>query len=142
MRRQRRLNFHSRLCAAIFFTYPIQLFPVITILEALVFEGDLTKRELEEPWGLIVVKRNALRTFLVIFTGVTAVIIPHFGEVIGLIGSIGASLLAFILPAYFYLSIFRDTLSPKQIYLHYAIMLFGVLGGLAASSDVILYGDD
>lgn len=128
------------LCGAIFFTYPIQLFPVIQILEGAIFRSQL--HEKEESCGSLFFKRNILRTFLVIFTALAAVMIPHFGEVIGLIGSIGASMLAFTLPAVFYLRLFGSSLETKQKLIYYAIICFGVLGGLAASFVVVEFGED
>lgn len=79
---------------------------------------------------------------MVVFTAVAAVLIPHFGEVIGLIGSIGASMLAFTLPAAFYLRIFGSSMVFKQKLLYYGIICFGVLGGLAASFVVVEFGDE
>lgn len=87
-------------------------------------------------------KRNTLRTILVIFTALAAISIPHFGEVIGLIGSIGAGMLAFILPATFYYKLFGSQLDQKSKIILYAVMGFGILGGIAASCDAILYGED
>ena len=102
----------------------------------------MDKIEQETTFSSLLMKRNVLRSCLVMFTAIAAVLIPHFGEVIDLIGSIGASMLAFTLPATFYLKLFGSTMEQRQKFLYYGIICFGVLGGIAASTVVIMFGGE
>lgn len=129
------------LVCAIFFTYPIQLFPAVEIAEAAIFGPAIASSD-EDLFSDLGLKRNAVRSLLVIITGAVALLVPHFGEVIGLIGSIGASMLAFTMPALFYLRLFYPTISRKEASIYVSIMAVGILGGLAAAFDVIAHGEE
>ncbi|KAL6071658.1 Amino acid transporter transmembrane domain [Balamuthia mandrillaris] len=48
-------------------------------------------------------RRNLVRIVLVLFTGLIAVLVPFFGLISGLVGALGSSLLAFLLPILFHL---------------------------------------
>ena len=69
----------------------------------------------------------------VMLTGIIAVSVPHFGEVIGLIGSLGSSLLAYILPPLFYVIIFGKDLTLLSKVGHLSLMTLGIVGGLVAA---------
>ncbi|KAE9204935.1 hypothetical protein PF004_g17703 [Phytophthora fragariae] len=91
------------LCLGLFFTYPVMLFPVFEVLQPMVSCGNkLEDSRVTERKGV------ALRAGVVLFTAVIAAAIPDFGRFISFIGSTCCSLLAFILPAYFHLRLFRD----------------------------------
>eukprot|EP01094_Clydonella_sp_ATCC50884_P009510 TRINITY_DN19043_c0_g1_i1.p1 TRINITY_DN19043_c0_g1~~TRINITY_DN19043_c0_g1_i1.p1 ORF type:complete len:438 (-),score=67.65 TRINITY_DN19043_c0_g1_i1:200-1444(-) len=126
------------LCVALFFTYPIQLFVVIDILERALFPVSESRTAPSElSWSAyasgVELKRNILRAALVCMTATIAALVPHFGEVIGLVGSLGSSLLAYILPPLFYVVIFNDSLSTVSKGLHLLLMLIGVCAGAIAA---------
>ena len=78
------------LCVALYFTYPMMMFPVHGILEALVTN----------------VPSFIIRTLLVILTAIVAYSIPDFGKFLSLVGSSICTLLGFIFPCYFHLKVF------------------------------------
>eukprot|EP01095_Lingulamoeba_sp_RSL-Kostka_P010092 TRINITY_DN355_c0_g5_i1.p1 TRINITY_DN355_c0_g5~~TRINITY_DN355_c0_g5_i1.p1 ORF type:complete len:425 (+),score=68.07 TRINITY_DN355_c0_g5_i1:384-1658(+) len=125
------------LCFAIFFTYPIQLYPLVQIVE----EALLKKSEIQSETTIfkssIGIKRNCVRMFIVFCTGFVAWVLPNFVEVIALTGCIGGSMLAYILPTLFYMKIFSGKLATKELILHFFILAFGIFGGIAASIDVL-----
>lgn len=107
------------ICFSLLMSFPIQLFPVVEIIEAYFFQ---VKTSFFEH------KRNLMRIALVILATFAAISIPHFGLVMGLIGSLGSSFLAFIVPSALHLRIFRDSsrlVKAKNV----GIVLFGVIGG-------------
>ena len=69
---------------------------------------------------LFFVEQNFVRLIVVFSTGLVVVIIPDFGILISLIGATCCTLLAFILPAIFYLRIF------KRLITHLATYFLGV----------------
>ena len=73
----------ASLVCAIFFTFPIQLFPAVEIAEASIFGPEISTSE-EPLFSDLGLKRNAVRSLLVLSTGTVALLVPHFGEVIGL----------------------------------------------------------
>ncbi|KAG6622790.1 Amino Acid/Auxin Permease (AAAP) Family [Phytophthora cinnamomi] len=91
------------LCLGLFFTYPVMLFPVFEVLQPMVACGNkMEDLRVTERKGVI------LRAGVVLFTAIIAAAIPDFGRFISFIGSTCCSLLAFIMPAYFHLRLFRD----------------------------------
>lgn len=48
---------------------------------------------------------NLWRTLLVLFTAGVAMAIPHFGDFIAVVGSMGSTMLAFVFPALFHLKL-------------------------------------
>jgi hypothetical protein len=51
-------------------------------------------------------------------------------------------MLSFVLPNLFYIKLHQSKLSAKQIAVHWAIILVGVIGGLISASDVLLEEED
>ena len=113
------------LCLGLFFTYPVMLFPVFEVLQPMLIRGQ----RLESPQlsqlkgtilraGIVLVtaviaaemqgKKNAVILPSIISLSLTLCFLPDFGWFISLIGSTCCSLLAFILPAFFHLCLFRD----------------------------------
>ncbi|XP_028406582.1 amino acid transporter AVT3B-like [Dendronephthya gigantea] len=76
-------------------------------------------------------KRNFVRTILVcIAFGVAYVSRNYYAYVSALSGSIGSSLLAFILPCAFHLIIKRDTLPTLIVAKDIILILFGIIAGI------------
>jgi proton-coupled amino acid transporter len=121
------------LIIAIIFTYPMQLFPVTEI-----FDFVFLKKASE---GLFDVKGNAIRVVCCLFTVTIAFFVPFFGLISGLIGALGSSFLAFILPVVFHLVMFRKELSWWVIAKDVIILIFGstalIVGTVFAVKDII-----
>merc|ERR550525_543186 len=75
------------LCISLFFTYPIMLFPVFSILE----------KKLAISTNSVFSK--FLRLSVVLLTGLIVLNVPNFGQLMALVGSSCCTLLAFIMPA-------------------------------------------
>jgi proton-coupled amino acid transporter len=121
------------LIIAIVFTYPMQLFPVTEI-----FDFVFLKKASE---NLFDVKGNIIRVVCCLFTATIAFFVPFFGLISGLIGALGSSFLAFILPVVFHLKLFHRTLSWWVIAKDVVILLFGsaalIVGTIFAVRDII-----
>ena len=83
-------------------------------------------------------KVSILRICLVLFTALVAYLVPHFGEVIGLLGSIGCPVLAYILPIVFFTKLNTTPLDWRRKYAHILIVAVGVIGGIISALDVFL----
>lgn len=97
------------LCLALYFTYPIMMFPVWSIVS-------------DSRW----------RVPIVVVTAVIAWTVPDFGKFLGLVGSSICTLLGFILPCYFHVK--TCEMPPWQQYLDYFLIgsgsIFAVVGTL------------
>jgi hypothetical protein len=121
------------LIIAIIFTYPMQLFPVTEIFDFIVFR--------KSSEGLFNIKGNILRFVCCLFTAAVAFFMPFFGYISGLIGALGSSFLAFILPVIFHLMLFRKELSWWVISKDVTIIIFGsaalIVGTVFAVKNII-----
>ncbi|XP_047483985.1 amino acid transporter AVT3B-like isoform X1 [Penaeus chinensis] len=108
---------------SLFFTYPMMMFPVTHLL-------DKTFGLQNAPH-----KGNMLRVVLVSLTGLVVSAVPNFGILISLIGATCCTLLAFILPAAFHLSIFRQRLTKRQWYFDMFLVVLGVIGSVVGLWD-------
>eukprot|EP01108_Squamamoeba_japonica_P007986 TRINITY_DN6945_c0_g1_i1.p1 TRINITY_DN6945_c0_g1~~TRINITY_DN6945_c0_g1_i1.p1 ORF type:complete len:229 (-),score=47.48 TRINITY_DN6945_c0_g1_i1:244-861(-) len=106
------------LCACLMCTYPIMLQPVCEIVERAL-----------RSYRASPVAINAGRMAAVACTAVVAILVPKFAHLMGIIGALGCTALAFSLPSYYYLRLFPGTTRARRLAL-YAIMLFGLLGGV------------
>eukprot|EP00033_Pygsuia_biforma_P001321 GCRY01001496.1.p1 GENE.GCRY01001496.1~~GCRY01001496.1.p1 ORF type:complete len:193 (+),score=51.29 GCRY01001496.1:833-1411(+) len=111
----------SIMMLGIVFTYPMQAYPMVYLSTQWIFKRPMGREPL---WA-----GNILRLFLVLFTAAIASVVPHFGLFLGLIGALGSSTLAFILPVLMHLRIFwrEKVLSTKL----FDMLVFG-LGIFAA----------
>lgn len=110
-------------------TYPIMMFPAIQILED---AGPLRAWLGSTAWGAA--RRRAFRTGLVLFTALVAVTVPQFSLFVNLIGSVSCTLLAFVLPAAFYLRLFQSELGQWAVRREWSVIAFGVVGGVVSLS--------
>lgn len=113
---------------ALIMTFPVQLFPVIGIIE-------------EKEWIYLdkwylsrTLQQNIMRVLLALAATGIALAIPHFGLFIGLIGSFGSSMLAFILPTCFHTKLFWDDMGWIAKTRNFLIIAFGVLGGVLGTA--------
>jgi len=71
------------------------------------------------------------RVIIVVLIAIVSVIIPNFVDFLNLSGSIGSSILGFILPPIYYIQLYgRRNLSVFKLSLCIFIIAFGVFGGL------------
>jgi hypothetical protein len=107
------------LIIAIVFTYPMQLFPVTEIFDfvflkkasenlfdvkvcqpsfILSFFHSFMSASTDSGLGCVCAQGNLIRVVCCLFTATIAFFVPFFGLISGLIGALGSSFLAFILP--------------------------------------------
>uniref|UniRef100_K3X1R1 Amino acid transporter transmembrane domain-containing protein n=1 Tax=Globisporangium ultimum (strain ATCC 200006 / CBS 805.95 / DAOM BR144) TaxID=431595 RepID=K3X1R1_GLOUD len=126
------------LCAGLFFTYPVMLFPVFEVLQPLLSSGSAKEGEHSQS---LEKKAMLLRASVVLLTAIIAAGIPNFGRFISFIGSTCCSLLGFVLPTYFYLRIFgSDGLTPVALpkkLLLYTIMMLGLVAFVVGVVDAV-----
>eukprot|EP00088_Acartia_fossae_P004214 TRINITY_DN11794_c0_g1_i10.p1 TRINITY_DN11794_c0_g1~~TRINITY_DN11794_c0_g1_i10.p1 ORF type:complete len:522 (+),score=67.77 TRINITY_DN11794_c0_g1_i10:78-1643(+) len=115
----------SFLCISLFFTYPMMLFPVFSILEK--------KLQLSG-----VFYTTAIRLFIVILTGIIVMEVPNFGDLMALVGASCCTLLAYIMPALCHLALFRDELDSRSKGLDYVLVVLGVTGAIIGTADTII----
>jgi len=113
------------LSVGLFFTYPLMMFPVFTIME------NAQSMQSRPMWV-----KSVARVCVVFFSVFVALGIPNFGDFISLVGAGACALLALVLPAYFHLRIVKS-LSWLQIVIDYLIVfcgsLLGIIGTISAS---------
>jgi len=118
----------SCLCLSLFFTYPIMMFPVFSILDG---KMGVTK---DNPKTILA---NFMRMLLVICTGAIVMIIPDFGNLMAFIGATCCIWLAFILPAVFHMKICARTMSSLDKVIDYVIIGMGIVGTIVGMIDAI-----
>merc|ERR1719402_2168741 len=106
------------LCFSLFFTYPIMLFPVTSILE----------KKLEVVQGSKAAK--LMRLVIVLLTGLIVLKVPNFGQLMALVGASCCTLLAFIMPALCHLVLFRKEADKSSKTLDYTLVVLGVTGAV------------
>ncbi|CAH1776436.1 unnamed protein product [Owenia fusiformis] len=117
----------SCLCLALFFTYPVMMFPVINILESKIISNPK-----ENLW-----KGNILRFSIVSLTGIIVLLVPNFANLMALVGAGCCTLLAFILPGIFHLKIFQGALTKWSWTLDVCIIVIGIVGTIIGLQDAI-----
>ena len=131
----------ATLVFSIFTSYPIQMFPVICILEGLIFKKNRLISSDHFKIGPVRIslfwRKNVVRTLLVIITSLIAISIPYFSLFVSLIGSVGSSTLAFILPCLFHFKLFRATSSKYILLLNSFIVIFGIIASLISATVTI-----
>jgi amino acid permease len=77
-------------------------------------------------------KRNVFRVILVAITAMLAMLLKDYFFYVGAFtGSVGSVLLAYVMPCYFHLRLCPGELTGFVYFKDVAIMVFGVLAGLA-----------
>ena len=102
-------------------SYPIQMFPVIHIIENYSWYLNLPNFTSFDARYYIV------RTLFVIFTGILAVIIPKFGLFINLVGAFSGAALGMIIPVVMYEKVFKGSIGIFQYILNRLIIIIGIL---------------
>eukprot|EP00030_Apusomonadida_sp_AF-17_P001156 a180040_41.p1 GENE.a180040_41~~a180040_41.p1 ORF type:complete len:435 (-),score=182.52 a180040_41:20-1294(-) len=122
------------LCLVLFCTFPIQLFPVTTLVERFLLGNRVSK---STYW----LEQNVVRALEVVLIASIAIAIPLFGLFSSLIGAFSVSCIMLILPCVFYLKMFWDELSTLSIAFCIFVLVLGVFGSIistiADSLDII-----
>lgn len=120
------------LCLALYFTYPIMMFPVSDVLEQL-FLADVHK-----PPKTYYPSR-VLRLCIVLITATVAYTTPNFGHFLELVGSSICTLLGFILPCIFHIQVFgRAESRIWELILHVCIIIIGIYFGFVGTVDAVV----
>lgn len=95
------------LVAKALLSYPLPYFAAAELLERAFFQGrpDTIWPSCYAFDGMLHTWAVVLRVFLVLFSLILAVIIPHFALLMGLIGSFTGTMLSFVWPCWFHLKI-------------------------------------
>ena len=122
----------AALCLALYFTYPIMMYPVHGIIES-------WWKRVSQPRSC---PNVSYRVALVILTAIVAYLVPDFGKFLSLVGSSICVILGFIFPCYFHLHVFWNTLPWFQkgfdVFLMLAGAMFGILGTIDSFRNLFL----
>ena len=153
------------LCVALYFTYPVMMFPVWTIAEERILAlndseseeyeaAKLEEQEFEEeneqdeashvhhvPSSANGWKKRVMRASVVLTTALVAYAVPDFGEYLSLVGSSICTILGFLLPAYFHLQVCGSELHPAERTLNWFLLvggsIFALVGSIQSASHMI-----
>eukprot|EP00249_Psilotum_nudum_P010497 c22575_g1_i1 orf=364-1605(+) len=115
------------LCIALFFTFPVMMYPVHEMIErSVVISRCYQHNAIHYPRACKLVV-NTFRGGTVVIIALVAVYVPGFGFFISLVGSTVCVVLAFVFPALFHLRAFSDSLCFTQK----VIDLFLVVAGIS-----------
>lgn len=78
------------------------------------------------------------RSFAVILTAVSAMVIPRLGLFLNLVGSFACTALAFILPVVIYDKLHKEEISRRKRWFHRFLIIFGLVAG-SLSSAISIY---
>lgn len=119
------------LCVALYFTYPVMMFPVWNIAEERILRVEATHT----------MRRVVLRSAVVLTTAMVAYAVPDFGEYLSLVGSSLCTVLGFLLPATFHLKTHGPTLGMAEYGLNWVLLvggsLFAVVGTLQSLHNMM-----
>lgn len=137
------------LMIGILFTYPLQIVPVFHYFERSLLPHDYTAPDSEQPpdtssstvsavltSGLFVSdwRRIGIRFLIVFSTAAVAILAGgSFGLFQSLVGSLGATILAYCAPAVLHNIAFKDELSRWARIKNHALLVFGVIGGIVGA---------
>eukprot|EP01147_Barroeca_monosierra_P009244 gene9244-1526_t len=117
----------SCLCFSLYFTFPVMMFPVSTLIE----------KQLSKHKPLTYFKGNVLRWSLVLACGLVVIAIPDFASIMGLIGSTCCMLLALILPPLIHIKLMQGQLKWYHLALDGLMLAMGTIGLVMGTSDAL-----
>jgi len=119
------------LCIALFFTYPVMLFPVTSLIRQRTQHYLGCADDTSKFVGFFI------RFSLVTLTGLIVILVPRFADLMALIGATCCTLLAFIMPALCHLALFGRDLNKSQYGMDVLLVFVGVLGALLGTIDAV-----
>lgn len=119
------------LCLALYFTYPIMMFPVSDVLENLFLNDSMKPPQSYCP-------SRTFRICMVLTTATIAYAIPNFGKFLELVGASICMLLGFILPCVFNIQVFRKELTRPRLLLDICIIVMGIFFGVIGTIEAII----
>mmetsp|Transcript_88142 Transcript_88142/g.247934 ORF Transcript_88142/g.247934 Transcript_88142/m.247934 type:complete len:611 (+) Transcript_88142:174-2006(+) len=118
-------------CVGLFFTYPIMMFPVIEL-----FEEFLGRASSARSCGSTA-KWNAMRSAIVLATGIVAALVPKFTFFIALVGASGSTMLALVLPSAFHLKLRYREMNFWQCWRECVCIGLGLFGGVLGTMSAV-----
>eukprot|EP00824_Muranothrix_gubernata_P026824 TRINITY_DN971_c0_g1_i3.p2 TRINITY_DN971_c0_g1~~TRINITY_DN971_c0_g1_i3.p2 ORF type:complete len:368 (+),score=40.50 TRINITY_DN971_c0_g1_i3:345-1448(+) len=115
---------------AMFFTFPVQLFPVSEMVDEWL--------HLKRGTSSLVIKRRLVRLVLVLICLGFAMGVPDFGLFLALIGGFSNSLVQFVFPSLMYLRLYRGSLRWQEILLFTSIGILGTAGLILSTTYSII----
>ncbi|TNV79360.1 hypothetical protein FGO68_gene9979 [Halteria grandinella] len=110
------------ICINALTSYPIQILAAFTIIERFTMVSSDSQLQIDR------IKRVSLRSLIIVMTTVVCMMVKTFTDFINIAGALGSVTVAFILPQWFFLSTYRQTLSMPQKIGCWAIAIFGIIG--------------
>jgi amino acid permease len=113
-------------CLNVAATFPVQLFPVVQLLERAAFgvaEHQISCSSVRTRTFWL---RNLLRTGLVLVIVGISIAIPFFEVVVSLVGGLGNGSAGFILPAILHLMVFKGRSPRWRVVANWALLVIGV----------------
>ena len=105
---------------------PLGMFVVsMTFDDAFLTYFPHLNRDSKYNWIWLLITRPLLLSLALLL----AIMVPHFGLLMGVIGSFTGTCLCFIFPCYFHLKLRWETLSKWQVFVDVFIIVFGVAAG-------------
>ena len=100
-----------------FMTYPVQILCVFDTMEKATFFENHRK-----------VKSILARSVVICAITGIALVIPNFTDFLNLAGGFGAGLVSLILPPLFYNMALGDSITRREYWLNWGLVVFGVVG--------------
>lgn len=127
---------------ALFFTYPVMMFPVTTLLKQrltnMIGCAKLAQIKVPLPYcNEICLFGICLRLVLVTLTGMIVVGIHNFSDLMALIGATCCTTLAFIMPGACHWMLFNSELSRGQLLLDAFLVIFGLVFAIVGLTDAL-----
>jgi len=122
------------LCMALLFTYVLMMAPVFEVLES----NWLLRALHWGPMETLEYRRSGLRATMVVLTILIALLVPNFGLFISLIGAVGCSTLAYILPSAFHIMIMGPTLTKNTMIKDICLLAFGVCAAIICTTTTVM----
>ena len=110
----------AAITAHLYAAIPMVVFPVSQLLE----EGLLGERN--DTW-YFVLRSVLIRSVLLCFSVLVAVLLPFFGDIVALLGASSISATVLIFPVLIYSQLFRGTVPLFQNFVHGVILAIGMV---------------
>ncbi|XP_002964049.2 amino acid transporter ANT1 [Selaginella moellendorffii] len=114
------------LSIALFFTFPVMMYPVYEIFEGRLLLNKWFQRSVVPSPRLLAAVTGSIRGVVVVVVALIAVAVPGFGTFISLVGSTVCALLAFVFPALFHARVCADAPAWSRA-VDATLVVFGVV---------------